>query len=571
MLAAEDPGEVPSFAARWAGALGDDFGGHDQILDFDLLQDASAAAELEAVASALQAGPAALQQSREEELAALLAIYGEDAEYSEESGLLRVRLDPLAQRERLPDGGAWLSIALAEYPALPPVFEIESADRLSTKHADALYEELLQLALGAAGRPVLCELLQAASEFVGRRVEEKLQRESAFAERARQWAAPKPQPPRPLSVTEAELALTVEEAPAAPAAAAPAPRISALDAAAAEAGLAWDAEGEGGEEAMEWEDMSSAAFVGPLHALLARLPAHVVCVRVENVLRPDLASRFRRLWARMREHYGHAQSPAFPTAPSPNGRLRFSEPCTTFHGTRYRTLPSIVRNGLLPPGTIESRFSVGVFGKGIYSSPLASVALGYSEAQNAWEASGATHSAHSYGQRLIVCSTLMGRPCLLTSTAYDQPVAAGFDSHISPGGREFVVFSAAQILPVLVLTILDRNSLAAAPAALLPGSALRAQLRQQAEEEEREEGPAAAARRAARLEARARKHLPYGFGPYGAGKLEVLEVADSDSDEEDACELQEERWGERTLRAPPPPPRSLFPPKSGKPRHRQGK
>lgn len=99
-----------------------------------------------------------------------------------------------------------------------------------------------------------------------------------------------------------------------------------------------------------------------------------------------------------------------------------------------------------------------------------------------------------------------------TPTQYNPlGVSPSHDSHVSPGGLEWIVFDEAQIIPIVVLHLgssLDVDSLG-----VLAGEG-------EGERGEREEGG-----RKRRLTALARKNLPYGFGPAG-GRFVVEEVGE---------------------------------------------
>eukprot|EP00808_Paulinella_micropora_P005498 g5708.t1 len=123
-------------------------------------------------------------------------------------------------------------------------------------------------------------------------------------------------------------------------------------------------------------------------------------------------------------------------------------PVLAFHGTHRSVTTSISEQGFLRPGDVtkegeEIRVSSGsLHGQGIYLSPSFLKA----------------HTYAHHDRKGVLCMfaslALPGKPYQVENyEMYDSPqVKDGFDSHISPDGREFIVFAPSQVLPCLLLT-----------------------------------------------------------------------------------------------------------------------
>lgn len=95
--------------------------------------------------------------------------------------------------------------------------------------------------------------------------------------------------------------------------------------------------------------------------------------------------------------------------------------------------------GLCVPGTegIKHATDTGWYGAGIYLSPD-------------------LKTAKKYGTRVLVCSVLLGRMYRCKKKIHGQNLRKGFDSHREAFfneycGKEWIVFDAAQVLPVYLL------------------------------------------------------------------------------------------------------------------------
>ncbi|KAH3743886.1 hypothetical protein Pelo_14710 [Pelomyxa schiedti] len=108
-----------------------------------------------------------------------------------------------------------------------------------------------------------------------------------------------------------------------------------------------------------------------------------------------------------------------------------------FHGTGKDREQGILSKGLLVPGSssgVKHRTDSGWYGRGIYLSPQASMAVGYG-------ASGC----------VFICAVLRGIVKHLTSRLTGKPCLPGYDSHESPDKTEWVIFKSSQILPLYLL------------------------------------------------------------------------------------------------------------------------
>ncbi|KAL6055331.1 YtxH domain-containing protein [Balamuthia mandrillaris] len=218
-------------------------------------------------------------------------------------------------------------------------------------------------------------------------------------------------------------------------------------------------------------------------------------VKVRKILKPELVERFEKKWFELIKKYGSGTKEAKPRLAC-NYLLIFIFHSSSFHvsfvsltlqtnpqvhGTRSNLIPSIVTKGLLVPGGssgVGHTTDSGWYGKGIYLSPNPDVSLGY-----------------THGGRMLVCSVLvfyfftllaslslslslsllsmfshslsvlliffllftktntikMGKVYKCTARCDGAGCRPGYDSHESPCGQEYVLFSAAQVLPCYLI------------------------------------------------------------------------------------------------------------------------
>eukprot|EP01088_Endostelium_zonatum_P019541 TRINITY_DN6794_c0_g2_i1.p1 TRINITY_DN6794_c0_g2~~TRINITY_DN6794_c0_g2_i1.p1 ORF type:complete len:598 (-),score=118.29 TRINITY_DN6794_c0_g2_i1:48-1679(-) len=148
--------------------------------------------------------------------------------------------------------------------------------------------------------------------------------------------------------------------------------------------------------------------------------------KLENVLKPELVNDFEQEWSAMK---------------SRNGEGNLSTPNIAYHGTSETNINSILDRGLLVPGVgkgkdVAHKTDNGWWGKGIYLSPDASLSLGYSGTSN----------------KLLVCAVLMGRSYKCTARMDGKPCVNGYNSHIDPSGKEWIVFSPSQVIPCYLVS-----------------------------------------------------------------------------------------------------------------------
>jgi hypothetical protein len=114
---------------------------------------------------------------------------------------------------------------------------------------------------------------------------------------------------------------------------------------------------------------------------------------------------------------------------------------TAYHGTKPDRIQSCIDHGLLVPGslipgttrTVSHATDTGYFGCGIYVTPHRNYAEGY-----------------AHGGSIFVCLVLRGK-----STQVDYQLGCklttGFDSHVNPGGCEWILFEDRQVLPIYLI------------------------------------------------------------------------------------------------------------------------
>jgi len=249
-------------------------------------------------------------------------------------------------------------------------------------------------------------------------------------------------------------------------------------------------------------------FTGPIAEILARLPPTCEVLHVESVLRRDLALRF--------DHQQHAFFTKY-VSDKRGSRMdaranALSNVTVAFHGTQAHKVYDIVREGLVVPGeeTGVAIASGSRYGQGVYLSPDPDFSLHYCRGQG----------------RLLVCAVLLGRPWVVhTDVSGVRECRPGHDSHISPCGKEYVLFNAAQVLPCFVIHHRERSATEVA------------QYRKECLQNLLISKEAEGHDRVKRMTAIARKQLPFGFGPAGA-RFEVLEIAPVDEDDEEYGQYQ---------------------------------
>jgi hypothetical protein len=302
---------------------------------------------------------------------------------------------------------------------------------------------------------------------------------------------------------------------------------------------------------------NSAKDIG---VLVAPPGSRLRLVHCENIMRYDLKVRFRQQQEAMRRHLIervslHSLRQAVPREHQ-RGRSGVSEkydlvdflvrPQMTFHGTLKKRMHTVVRYGFIKPGdplpwakNDKSVLSVrcgSTYGAGIYSSPDPHYALCYSD----YDALP-TEPRDIPGKKLIVCATLMGRMHKFGGGEYWRKrtaVAPMADSHVSFSEMEYVVFNAAQILPLHVLH-LDWGASPEKTMEEIRSRAFREYKAPKAVEDTLFPGDKQRLKEE-RL-AQARKFFAYGYGRVPGNKIIVEDIAEVNDDEEDYGDYQANR------------------------------
>lgn len=168
-------------------------------------------------------------------------------------------------------------------------------------------------------------------------------------------------------------------------------------------------------------------LLGSPEKIVQHIPSGLFRVlHVEEILRTDLAKKFKARREEMRDKISHMSAGSLSRFLPPGVAARRAEdavdkvlaPRLTFHGTKRSNVPSIVRHGFLKPGTalpggergkgdpssVHQVQQGSTYGQGVYSSPSAEFCLDYSGHR-----CGPTPANEYFGLKLIVCATLMGR------------------------------------------------------------------------------------------------------------------------------------------------------------------
>ncbi|GBG30494.1 Poly ADP-ribose polymerase 6 [Hondaea fermentalgiana] len=146
-----------------------------------------------------------------------------------------------------------------------------------------------------------------------------------------------------------------------------------------------------------------------INELFRLLPATLAVLKIEAIMRPDIAKRFATFREKLAA--GAAEAAASP-------------PCIMFHGTYCSSAGSIVRTGLIPAGKRGVKIRNGAaFGNGIYLGATPEVSLAYCDSTR-------------QGTRLFVCAVIKGSR--RDHLVYDAPDFC-------------VVGQADQVLPLYVI------------------------------------------------------------------------------------------------------------------------
>ncbi|TVY53379.1 hypothetical protein LCER1_G005469 [Lachnellula cervina] len=291
------------------------------------------------------------------------------------------------------------------------------------------------------------------------------------------------------------------------------------------------------------------------------IPEEFRILHVEPVFREDLVVRFRERQKKMREELDtltYAQlrecvdGKVIKVGSYQDNREDLAqEICkqrVAFHGTQRHLVSSIVRYGFVKPGAKAGDEVVDIrcgasFGVGIYSSPNSSFSLMYADMSEGFGQK--TRVEDLPGLRLLVCAVLMGRALQVTreetlrTTEIADPTA---HSHVSPNGKEYIVFEASQIIPCYVIHLdlgAEEAKKLLAEASIDPNKWKPSKIDTRLETQQLFPAEIEALKLAKK--AAASKWFPYGFGPAKGTTFVIEEIGEYSDDEEDYGEYQEQR------------------------------
>jgi hypothetical protein len=285
-------------------------------------------------------------------------------------------------------------------------------------------------------------------------------------------------------------------------------------------------------------------------------------LHVENVLRSDLVSRFRRrqnqiLDQLMRCNH-HQLRQCVPNNTIPCGSAldnrddlarELCRPRATYHGTSRYNVSSIVRWGFVLPGRKAGDRAVDIaygssFGRGIYTSPDPHYALSYSRWSEEFNLFTKTRLEDMPGLRLIICAVLMGRPLQVAREATRRTTEIAdktANSHVSPNLCEYIVFKAAQIIPCYVVHFDFGLEAAREWLQSTPADPNEYKKKKHAKLVKQNLLPGELADLKQDKKAAALKWFPYGYGPATGTSFVIEEIGAVSDDEENYGEYQGQR------------------------------
>eukprot|EP00042_Codosiga_hollandica_P036063 m.272465 g.272465 ORF g.272465 m.272465 type:complete len:473 (+) comp54795_c0_seq3:208-1626(+) len=378
-------------------------------------------------------GIALRKQQQAEERQALEAIFGPDC-HAESNELLTFQVF----RETVPSQphAPLLDVTVAfliteEYPAIPVVFELQGA-YLSFAEADELFYAMFTQALDSAGEPMIFALVNLARETVANMAERRQQRKLHSDSGAPSAAAS-------TATTTSATTTTADEEE----------EEEELHGGSHEGNFARIA----GRYSSTPEYFADTSMMSIVDEVRQRVSGYSI-TRIENVVRVDLATNFLKARSAMKgrsrkpvesstSRYNRSKNLANPDRIQRAIELKHldPDPVIAYHGTTARVMPLIVQQGLRMPKEVGHRTDSGYYGAGMYLSPDPLLSLGYSE-----------------NQRLLICAVLLGKPFMCPDMMHGASLQRGFDSHISPGHNEYVLFQPSQVLPLFVLHLQARPS-----------------------------------------------------------------------------------------------------------------
>lgn len=114
------------------------------------------------------------------------------------------------------------------------------------------------------------------------------------------------------------------------------------------------------------------------------------------------------------------------------------DPVLGFHGTELKNIKPICENGFRVPGKssdFKHSTDAGWYGRGVYFSEFPDYAMEYI----------------SKGNKILLCQVLLGKIYQCDKVIHGASLVEGHDSHMSPDGKEVVIFDADKILPSYVV------------------------------------------------------------------------------------------------------------------------
>ncbi|ELR18837.1 Poly(ADP-ribose) polymerase catalytic domain containing protein [Acanthamoeba castellanii str. Neff] len=145
----------------------------------------------------------------------------------------------------------------------------------------------------------------------------------------------------------------------------------------------------------------------------------VKVTRVDYIVNPPLVKNFER---KRLELAGHVD-------------WEDTKPILAFHGTSDDNITAICKHNFDFSKIGASTGNLGFYGKGVYFSEFASYSIPYVRG----------------GTKLLLCKVLVGHSFRMSRVETGKPQVEGYDSHISPCGKELVIFSPDQILPTYII------------------------------------------------------------------------------------------------------------------------
>lgn len=153
------------------------------------------------------------------------------------------------------------------------------------------------------------------------------------------------------------------------------------------------------------------------------MPANTNCsiTKIDYVVSPKLVSDFNEAKKNLAATRGEDMS----------------KPVLAFHGTAEANILPICETGFKIPGQDGHKHATdtGWYGKGVYFSEFPNYSMGYIKG----------------GQKLLLCQVLPGKVYKCPGLIHGQALQGGHDCHMSPCGKELVIFKKEHILPSYIV------------------------------------------------------------------------------------------------------------------------